>query len=40
MQEKNAVCKRDGAKNRLSDGTIDKKAECDTFKIANCDLKI
>jgi len=26
MQEKNAVCKGDGAKNRLSDGTIDEKS--------------
>ena len=27
MQEKNAVCERDGAKSRLSNGTIDEKAE-------------
>ena len=31
-QEKSSLCKRDGTKNRLSDGTIDKKAELTLLK--------
>lgn len=32
MQEKNAVCERERAKNRLTDGTIDEKAELSLLK--------